>query len=565
MVDQFQFSEDQLENLFPCYILTDAELVLRSVGRSLRKLIPDAAAGVPLTHCFKIERPRSGFAPAVAARRSSALQFKSMDGRVNLVGTVIEVEHGYLFCMAHSAMTAQKWGELDLSASDFSTADQSMAIGTSMGLQSVLMSEMKDLATNLAKARDEALAANRAKSTFLSVMSHEIRTPLNGVLGMVHVLLKDAPTEQQRSRLEIVRESGDALLAILNDLLDISRIEAGKMSLESIEFDIREVLSGAYAAFTAIANKSGLSFILDIDSAAGIYLGDPTRVRQVAYNFLSNALKFTKEGRVILSARLVDGGLEISVLDTGIGIASERLDGVFDPFVQADASVNRNFGGTGLGLGISRDLAKLMGGSIRVESELGKGSTFTAFLQIPRLRDATETLRVNNDDEPVASQEIVQSLRVLAAEDNLVNQLVLRTLLEQFGITLTVVDNGKLAVEAWESQTWDIILMDMQMPVMGGVEASRFIREQERATGRAKTPIIAVTANAMTHHMSEYESAGINGVVSKPIKADSLANVLIKVLDELASSQPQMARPSRSPDLKAPTLGGGPDAGGAGL
>ena len=541
MVDQFQFSEDQLENLFPCYILTDQELVLRSVGRSLRKLIPDAAAGVPLTHCFKIERPRSGFDPAVAARRSSALQVKSIDGRINLVGTVLEVEHGYLFCMAHSAMTAQKWGELDLSASDFSPADQSMAIGTSMGLQSVLMSEMKDLATNLAKARDEALAANRAKSTFLSVMSHEIRTPLNGVLGMVHVLLKDAPTEQQRSRLEIVRESGDALLAILNDLLDISRIEAGKMSLESIEFDIREVLSGAYAAFTAIANKSGISFILDIEPAAGIYLGDPTRVRQVAYNFLSNALKFTKEGRVILSARLVDGGLEISVLDTGIGIASERLDGVFDPFVQADASVNRNFGGTGLGLGISRDLAKLMGGSIRVESELGKGSTFTAFLQIPRLRDATETLRVVNDDEPVASQEIVQSLRVLAAEDNLVNQLVLRTLMEQFGITLTVVDNGKLAVEAWESQTWDIILMDMQMPVMGGVEASRFIREQERATGRAKTPIIAVTANAMTHHMSEYESAGINGVVSKPIKADSLANVLIKVLDELASSQPQMA------------------------
>ena len=541
MVGQFQFSADQLENLFPCYILTDPELVLRSVGRSLRKLLPDAVAGVPLVDCFKIERPRSGFDPVVAARRSSALQFKSMDGRVNLVGSVLEVPQGYLFCMAHSAMTAQKWGDLDLSASDFSSADQSMAIGTSMGLQSVLMSEMKDLATNLARARDEALAANCAKSTFLSVMSHEIRTPLNGVLGMVHVLLKDAPTEQQRSRLEIVRESGDALLAILNDLLDISRIEAGKMTLEAIEFDIREVLSGAYAAFTAIANKSGLSFILDIEPAAGIYLGDPTRVRQVAYNFLSNALKFTQEGRVVLSARRVDEGLEISVLDTGIGIASDRLEGVFDPFVQADVSVNRHYGGTGLGLGISRDLAKLMGGSIRVESELGKGSTFTALLQIERLRDATETLRMVNDDEPVASQEIVQSLRVLAAEDNLVNQLVLRTLMEQFGITLTVVENGKRAVEAWESQTWDIILMDMQMPVMGGVEASRFIREREQATGRAKTPIIAVTANAMTHHMSEYEAAGINGVVSKPIKADTLANVLIKVLDELASSQPQMA------------------------
>ena len=541
MVDQVQFSLDQIESLFPCYILTDPELVLISVGRSLRKLMPEAVAGATLVDCFRIERPRSAFNPAVAAKRSSALQFKSNDGRVNLVGSALEAPQGYLFCMAHSAMMAQKWGELDLSASDFSSADQSMAIGTSMGLQAVLMSEMKDLASNLAYARDQALAANQAKSTFLSVMSHEIRTPLNGVLGMVHVLLKDAPTEQQRSRLEIVRESGDALLAILNDLLDISRIEAGMMTLESIEFDIREVLSGAYAAFTAIANKSGISFILDIEPASGIYLGDPTRVRQVAYNFLSNALKFTKEGRVILSARLADEGLEISVSDTGIGIASERLDGVFDPFVQADASVNRNYGGTGLGLGISRDLAKLMGGSIRVESQLGKGATFTALLQIPRLRDATETRGVVDDEEAVASQEIVQSLRVLAAEDNLVNQLVLRTLMEQFGITLTVVENGKLAVEAWESQTWDIILMDMQMPIMGGVEASRFIREREQETGRAKTPIIAVTANAMTHHMSEYETAGINGVVSKPIKADALANILIKVLDELASSQPHMA------------------------
>ncbi len=541
MDDQIQFSAGQIEDLFPCYILTGPDLVLKAVGRSLRKLLPDAVAGVPLIDCFKIERPRVGFNPALAAERSSALQFKSKDGRVNLVGSVLVVPQGYLFCMTHSAMMAQKWGELDLAASDFSSADQSMAIGTSMGLQAVLMSEMKDLANNLARARDEALAANRAKSTFLSVMSHEIRTPLNGVLGMVHVLLKDAPTEQQRSRLEIVRESGDALLAILNDLLDISRIEAGKMTLEAIEFDIREVLSGAYAAFTAIANKSGISFILDIEPAAGIYLGDPTRVRQVAYNFLSNALKFTKEGRVVLSARLVDEELEISVLDTGIGIATDRLDGVFDPFVQADASVNRNFGGTGLGLGISRDLAKLMGGSIRVQSELGKGSVFTARLQIPRLRDATDAPQVVKQEDTVGSQEIVQSLRVLAAEDNLVNQLVLRTLMEQFGITLTVVENGRLAVDAWESQIWDIILMDMQMPVMGGVEASRLIRERERETGRAKTPIIAVTANAMTHHMSEYETAGIDGIVSKPIKADALANVLIRVLDELASSQPQMA------------------------
>ncbi len=534
-----ELSNGQLENLFPCYLLTDEELVLKSVGRSIRKPLPQAQAGELLRSHFTILRPSSGFDPAIAARRASALQIKSQDGRVNLVGSVTAVNQGYLFCLTHSAMQSQNWGALDLSASDFSSADQSMAIGTSMGLQAVLMSEMKELAGNLARARDEALAANLAKSTFLSVMSHEIRTPLNGVLGMVHVLLKDAPTDKQRSRLEIVQESGDALLAILNDLLDISRIEAGKMTLESIAFNIREVLNGAYAAFTAIANKAGVSFVLNIDQAEGIYLGDPTRVRQIAYNFLSNALKFTKEGKVVLAASYRDDTLEISVLDTGIGIATERLETVFDPFTQADVSTSRNFGGTGLGLSIAYDLAKMMGGSIRVDSDLGKGSTFTAFLKIPRLGDAVNEPALAIEDDAVVSQDIVQSLRVLAAEDNLVNQLVLRTLMEQFGITLTVVENGKLAVEAWESQVWDIVLMDMQMPVMGGVEASRLIRERERETGRATTPIIAVTANAMTHQISEYETAGINGIVSKPIKADALANVLIKVLDDLAASHAQ--------------------------
>lgn len=540
MESGIHLQKDQIEDLFPCYILTDGDLSLKAVGRSIRKLLPQAKDGTRLFDHFVMQRPRN-FDPVVAARRASALQIKSQDGRLNLVGSVVTVQQGYLFCLTHSAMQSQNWGTLGLSASDFSSADQSMAIGTSMGLQAVLMSEMKELAANLARARDEALAANRAKSTFLSVMSHEIRTPLNGVLGMVHVLLKDAPTEQQRSRLEIVQESGDALLAILNDLLDISRIEAGKMTLESIEFNIREVLNGAYAAFTAIANKAGVSFVLDIDQAEGIYLGDPTRIRQIAYNFLSNALKFTKEGRVVLAANYRDGTLEIAVTDTGIGIATERLETVFDPFTQADVSTNRNFGGTGLGLSIAYDLAKMMGGSIRVESDLGKGSTFTAILKIPRLGDAVNEPSPAIEDEAVVSQDIVQSLRVLAAEDNLVNQLVLRTLMEQFGITLTVVENGKLAVEAWESQVWDIILMDMQMPVMGGVEASRLIRQRERETGRSKTPIIAVTANAMTHQVSEYESAGINGIVSKPIKADALANVLIKVLDDLAASQTQMA------------------------
>jgi signal transduction histidine kinase/CheY-like chemotaxis protein len=541
MITNVQLSFEQIENLYPCYLLTDRDLVLISVGRSIRKLLPELAAGDGLSDHFSIMRPRSRFDPALAARRSSALELKSADGRINLVGMVTVVEGNYLFCLTHSAMMARSWGDLELAPSDFSSADQSMAIGTSMGLQAVLLSEMKELAASLAIARDVALAAIRDKAAFLSVMSHEIRTPLNGVMGMVHVLLKDAPTDQQRSRLEIIRESGDSLLAILNDLLDISRLEAGTMSLDSVEFDLHEVLSGAHAAFTAMANKAGLSFTLDIDPAAGVYLGDPTRLRQVAYNFLSNALKHTREGNVALSARLVDGSLVISVSDSGLGMEPDQIKSVFEPNSLAYDSLNRNVGGTGLGLGISRDLVKLMGGTIEVHSELGKGSTFSAKLSIPRLRDADLYDPTTGEEGLVASTDNVQSLRVLAAEDNLVNQLVLRTLMEQFGISLTVVENGKLAVEAWESQTWDIILMDMQMPVMGGVEASRLIREREREKAVTRTPIIAVTANAKAHQISEYEIAGIDGIVSKPIKADLLANVLIKVLDEMAEARQQVA------------------------
>jgi signal transduction histidine kinase/CheY-like chemotaxis protein len=387
-----------------------------------------------------------------------------------------------------------------------------------------------------AKAREgevAAEAANAAKSTFLATMSHEIRTPLNGVLGMAQAMAGDELSDRQRDRLSVIHRSGEALLAILNDVLDLSKIEAGKLELEHMEFELAEVARGAYSAFTALANKKGLSFALDIERARGRYMGDPTRLRQILYNLISNALKFTEQGEIRVTAVREGDILQISVADTGVGIAPESLSKLFAKFDQLDSSTTRRFGGTGLGLAICRELASLMSGEITVQSDLGLGSTFT--LRVPLVRIG--------DERPVATVAEARAerpdiaMRVLAAEDNAVNQLVLKTLLHQMGVDPTVVDNGKLAVEAWEAGEWDVILMDVQMPVMDGVTATAAIRNREADLDRPRTPIIALTANAMSHQVEQYIAAGMDGHVAKPIQAAELFEALTR------AAVPQQAKP----------------------
>ncbi len=373
-----------------------------------------------------------------------------------------------------------------------------------------------------------AEAANTAKSAFLATMSHEIRTPLNGVLGMAQAMSVDELTAIQRDRLEVIHQSGEALLAILNDILDLSKIEAGKLELEEIEFDLGEVARGAHSAFTALANKKGLSFCLDVEAARGVYRGDPTRLRQILYNLISNGLKFTEAGEIRVTAVHDETGLTIRVADTGIGIPPEALGALFGKFSQVDASTTRKFGGTGLGLAICRHLAELMGGGIAVESEPGKGSCFIVSLPLARLGDERATAL----PAPAApARETMPSVRVLAAEDNSVNQLVLKTLLHQIGLEPVVVDDGQAAIEAWEHGQWDVILMDIQMPVMDGPTATRQIREREAFSGRRRTPILALTANAMPHQIAEYLAAGMDGHIAKPIEASRLFEALSLAID----------------------------------
>jgi len=382
----------------------------------------------------------------------------------------------------------------------------------------------------LLHAKEDAEAANRAKSTFLATMSHEIRTPLNGVLGMAQAMAADELSEVQCERLDVIHQSGQALLAILNDVLDLSKIEAGKLELEEADFDVCELARGAHAAFTAIAHQKGLSFDLQIDpSAHGLYRGDSTRVRQILYNLISNALKFTDAGCVQVKLLRADSVLRLTVRDTGIGIAPERLATLFEKFEQADASTTRRFGGTGLGLAICRDLVHLMGGTIAGDSKMGEGAAFTVNLPLRRIGAAPGAKASAAPVEAAACD--LRPLRLLAAEDNAVNQLVLKTLLHQVGVDLLVVDDGQAAVEAWAREPFDVILMDVHMPRMDGPTATAAIRAREAAEGRPRTPIVALTANAMSHQVAEYLDAGMDSFIAKPIEVSRLLAVLQEVLE----------------------------------
>jgi signal transduction histidine kinase/ActR/RegA family two-component response regulator len=400
------------------------------------------------------------------------------------------------------------------------------------------ITERKRGELELTEALVRAEAGSRAKSEFLTIMNHETRTPLNGVLGMVQAMEADALAPAQRVRLDVVRKSAEALLVLLNSVLDLAKIEAGELAFEDGEIDIALVAGAALNAFEAAATEKGLSLALEVaPKARGVYAGDPARVGQVLSNLVSNAVKFTDAGSVSVTVERSDDALIIHVADTGIGISADQKRGLFETFVQADASLTRRHGGSGLGLAICRQLTAKMGGTLDLRSRPGRGSTFTVTLRLPRLGDAGDRAAGAPGDQPAAVQA---PLKILVAEDNPVNQLVLRTLLQQVGIEPRIVADGEQAVAAWRGGDWDIILMDIQMPLMDGVTASRTIRDEEGASGRPRTPIVAVTANVMVDQVQTYRTAGIDDVVAKPVQ---VARLIDAIECALAAQAPSIEPP----------------------
>ncbi|WP_454717677.1 ATP-binding protein [Caulobacter segnis] len=404
-----------------------------------------------------------------------------------------------------------------LMAQRFNAWDKAVALVTIAGLVGYAIDAVRVMRrTNqaLERAQEEAQEASRAKSAFLAMMSHELRTPMNGILGLAYALRGAKLDQRQAEYLEMIEQSGHGLMTILNDILDLSKIEAGKLELEVAAFDIRKLAAQIRLVWSETARLKAVDLVLDIDPATPEWLsGDAARVRQVLMNLVSNALKFTETGRVTVRIAPTGEGVLLAVTDTGVGMSEEQQERLFTPFVQGDRTIARRFGGTGLGLAICRQLVDMMDGEIGVESTPGQGSTFTARLPLAASQrpdaagDADEALDLTG-------------ARVLVVDDNSINQTVARAILEAAGAAVATADDGHTALARLRVEDFDVVLMDVHMPCMDGSEAVRRIRAGE--AGRVDLPIVALTADAMAGDAERLLAQGFDAAHPKPIQPAGL-------------------------------------------
>ena len=390
--------------------------------------------------------------------------------------------------------------------------------------------ELKKQTKVLVETTKKAENATKAKSLFLANMSHDIRTPMNGIIGMSHLVLQTSLDEKQKNFVQKIDYSAKLLLGIINDILDFSKIEAGKLDIEKIDFDLSKIIESVIHLIQGKAEENNLKLNVVYDKdIAKYYHGDSLRISQILVNLLSNAVKFTSEGQIeIKVSKTDDTTLRFRVEDTGIGLKPEELKRLFQPFSQADGSTTRKYGGTGLGLTIAKQLVELMDGKIWVESEFGKGSSFIFEIKLEKVDENSTNMLQSGDDEDVSIEhyhEAWSDKRILLVEDNLTNQEIILFLLEDSGLNIDVANNGQEAVDKYNNYKYDLILMDLQMPIMDGYEATTIIRKEDK-----NVPIIALTANAMKEDMQRTKSLDMNEHISKPINVDKLHDVLVKYL-----------------------------------
>jgi PAS domain S-box-containing protein len=403
--------------------------------------------------------------------------------------------------------------------------EQSLFYGVSIDI-----TERKEFERQVVAAREEALAASRMKSQFLANMSHEIRTPINGILGATSLLLSQELPGGTRDYLETIRDSGRILLATINNVLDVSKIEAGKLALERIPFSLPVLVDDTLRLFASEAEGRGIALRGELAAdLPAFWYGDPVRIRQILINLLGNALKFTEVGGVTVGFRLRDDGVILGeVTDTGPGVPEAQRGAIFEPFTQGDGSTTRKYGGSGLGLAICRELVTLMGGEIRCDEAPGGGARFSFTLALDRAsevppppRPSRKPTRESASRSSTSKPPAAGTLRLLLAEDNATNAKITRKILERSGHDVDVVGNGQEALDAWRTRGFDLILMDVQMPVMDGLEATRRIRDEERTRGQ-RTPVVALTANVLSEDIERCLASGMDAYLAKPFERETL-------------------------------------------